>query len=177
MSNFGIAILVFVVSMVVSTLVYPGVLRFAKSHDIVDNPNARKLQRMPVPVMGGLVVYVGILCGGLVLQAFVNEPLIQWGLTGMSVMLVLGMWDDMKSLSASFRFLLELVLVSVFMWQTGIYIDDFHGLWGIHALEPWVAIPLSVVVGVGLINVMNLIDGVDGYSSGYGMIACVCFAI
>ena len=177
MSNFGIAILVFVVSMVVSTLVYPGVLRFAKSHDIVDNPNARKLQRMPVPVLGGLVVYVGILCGGLVLQAFVNEPLIQWGLTGMSVMLVLGMWDDMKSLSASFRFLLELVLVSVFMWQTGIYLDDFHGLWGIHALEPWVAIPLSVVVGVGLINVMNLIDGVDGYSSGYGMIACVCFAI
>lgn len=132
---------------------------------------------MPVPVLGGLVVYVGILCGGLVLQAFVNEPLIQWGLTGMSVMLVLGMWDDMKSLSASFRFLLELVLVSVFMWQTGIYIDDFHGLWGIHALEPWVAVSLSVVVGVGLINVMNLIDGVDGYSSGYGMIACVCFAL
>ena len=177
MSNFGIAILVFVVSMVVSTLVYPGVLRFAKSHDIMDNPNARKLQRMPVPVMGGLVVYVGILCGGLVLQAFMNEPLVQWGLTGMSIMLVLGMWDDMKSLSASFHFLLELVLVSVFMWQTGIYIDDFHGLWGIHALEPWVAIPQSVVVGVGLINMMNLIDGVDGYSSGYGMIACVCFAL
>lgn len=177
MSNTAIAILVFVVSIVVSTLAYPRVLHFAKSHDIVDNPNARKLQRVPVPVMGGLVVFMGIICGSLVLHAFVNEPLIQWGLTGMSLMLVVGMWDDIKSLSAAFRFLFELVLVGIFIWQTDIYLDDIHGLWGIHQLEPWVAIALSLIVGVGLINVMNLIDGVDGYSSGYGMTACVCFAV
>lgn len=172
-----IAILVFVVSIVVSMLAYPRVLQFAKSHDIVDNPNARKLQRVPVPVMGGLVVYMGIICGGLVLQAFVNEPLIQWGLTGMSLMLVIGMWDDIKSLSAALRSMFEVVLVGVFMWQTEIYLDDFHGLWGIHQLELWVSIPLSLLVGVGLINVMNLIDGVDGYSSGYGITACICFGV
>lgn len=177
MSNEGIAILVFAVSMVVSMVVYPRVLWFAKTHDIVDNPNARKLQRVPVPVMGGLVVYMGIISGGLVLQAFVNEPLVGWGLTGMTVMLIIGMWDDIKSLSVAFRFLIEILLVGVFMWQTDIYLNDFHGLWGIHQLEPWLAVPLSVVVGVGLINVMNLIDGVDGYSSGYGMMASVCFAI
>ena len=177
MSNLGIAILVFVVAMVVSMVAYPRVLWFAKSHNIVDNPNARKLQRVPVPVMGGLVVYMGIICGGLVLQAFVNEPLIGWGLTGMSVMLVIGMWDDIKSLSAAFRFLIEILLVGVFIWQTDIYLDDFHGLWGIHQLEPWVGVTLSIVVGVGLINVMNLIDGVDGYSSGYCMLASVCFVM
>ena len=177
MSNTMIAILVFVVSIVVSMLAYPRVLQFAKSHDIVDNPNARKLQRVPVPVMGGLVVYMGIICGGLVLQAFVNEPLIQWGLTGMSLMLVIGMWDDIKSLSAALRSMFEVVLVGVFMWQTEIYLDDFHGLWGIHQLELWVSIPLSLLVGVGLINVMNLIDGVDGYSSGYGITACICFGV
>ena len=177
MSNLTIAILVFVVSMVVSMVAYPRVLQFAKSHDIVDNPNARKLQRMPVPVMGGLVVFMGIICGCLVLQAFINEPLIQWGLTGMSLMLVIGMWDDIKSLSAAFRSLFEVVLVAVFMWQTGIYIDSFHGLWGVYQLELWVSILLSLVVGVGLINVMNLIDGVDGYSSGYGITACICFGV
>ena len=52
MSNTLIAILVFVVAMVVSMLSYPRVLKFAKSHNFVDNPNARKLQRVPVPVMG-----------------------------------------------------------------------------------------------------------------------------
>lgn len=177
MSHTGIAILVFVVAMVVSALMYPRVLWFAKTHNIVDNPNARKLQRVPVPVMGGLVVFAGIICGCLVLQAFVSEPLVAWGLGGMAVMLVLGMWDDIKSLSAAFRFLLEMVLISVLIWQTDIYIDDFHGLWGIHRLDPWVAYLVSLVIGVGIINAVNLIDGVDGYSSGYCMLASACFAI
>lgn len=46
--------------------------------------------------------------------------------------------------------------------------DDFHGLWGINALPPEFGIPFSVLAGVGIINAVNLIDGVDGYSSGYG---------
>jgi UDP-N-acetylmuramyl pentapeptide phosphotransferase/UDP-N-acetylglucosamine-1-phosphate transferase len=44
-------------------------------------------------------------------------------------------------------------------------------------MNPLVAIPFSVFLGVGIINTINLIDGVDGYSSGYGMMACVCFAL
>lgn len=175
--NTIIALLVFGVSMVVSMLAYPRMLRFAKRHNIVDNPNARKLQRVPVPVMGGLVVFLGILSGVLVLSAFVQEPMVMWGLGGMSVMLIIGMWDDMVSLPASFRFVLEVILVGVIIWQTGIYIDDFHGLWGIHSIEPWLAYTLSIIVGVGMINVMNMIDGVDGYSSGFGVLACVCFAM
>ena len=175
--NTIIALLVFGVSMLVSMLAYPRMLRFAKSHNIVDNPNARKLQRVPVPVMGGLVVFLGILSGVLVLSAFVQEPMVMWGLGGMSVMLIIGMWDDMVSLPASFRFVLEVILVGVIIWQTGIYIDDFHGLWGIHSIEPWLAYTLSIIVGVGMINVMNMIDGVDGYSSGFGVLASVCFAL
>lgn len=153
------AVFVFVVAMVISGLVYPVALDYAKRHNIVDNPDARKLQRVPVPVLGGLVVYMGILCGCLVIQSFVNQSYIWWGLMGMTVMLVIGMWDDMKMLSAKFRLLIEFLLVGAFMWQTGIYFDDLHGLWGIHQLDPWVAIAFSLVLGVGLINVMNLIDG------------------
>jgi UDP-N-acetylmuramyl pentapeptide phosphotransferase/UDP-N-acetylglucosamine-1-phosphate transferase len=87
------------------------------------------------------------------------------------------MWDDMRDLSATLRFVIEFALVGAFIAVTGVYIDDFHGLWGIHELTPWLAIPLSLVVGVGIINAVNLIDGVDGYSSGYGILACVCVAI
>ena len=177
MSHIEIAILVFAVSMLMSAVAYPRVLKFAKNHDVVDNPNARKLQRRPVPVLGGMVVYTGILCGALLLSVFVEEKLVLWGMIGMSVMFVVGMIDDMKPLSASFRFVLEVVLVTVFILQTDIYIDDLHGLWGIHQLEPWAAYPISIISGVGLINAVNLIDGVDGYSSGYGMLACLCFAI
>ena len=56
-------------------------------------------------------------------------------------------------------------------------INDFHGLWGIHQLPDVVSVPLSLIAGVGIINAINLIDGVDGYCSTYGAMACLVFGI
>lgn len=177
MNNTCIGILVGLVALITSAFVFPFALRFAKTHGIVDNPNARKLQRVPVPVFGGVVVYSGILTGGLLLMVLMPNWTLMIGWVAITIMMVIGTWDDIKDLSATLRFLIEIILVLAFIAVTGIYIDDFHGLWGIHELHPIIGIPLSVLVGVGVINAVNLIDGVDGYSSGYGMLACTFFAI
>lgn len=177
MNNTCIAILVGLVAMVTSGLVFPFALKFARKHGIVDNPNARKLQRVPVPVFGGVVVYSGILTGGWLLMSLMPNMTLIIGWVAITIMMIIGTWDDMKDLSATLRFAIEILLVLAFCLTTGIYIDDFHGMWGLHEIYPEVGIPLSVFVGVGVINAVNLIDGVDGYSSGYGMLACGCFAI
>ena len=172
-----ITFLVFMVAMAVSALVYPAALGYARRHNIVDNPNARKLQRVPVPVFGGVVVYSGILAGGLALSAFMWNWVMVYGIIGMTIMLLIGVWDDQKDISALLRLFVEIALVSAFIALTGVYIDDLHGLWGIDKLDDRVAIPFSVFVGVSIINAVNLIDGVDGYSSGYGMMACMFFGL
>ena len=172
-----ITILVFIVAIVISTMAYPIVIRFAKRHDIVDNPHARKLQRVPVPILGGVVVYIGIIAGMIVLFLFLKESLLLWGLLAMTVLMLIGIWDDIRELSVSLRFVMEIAMVTLFILMTGVYIDDFHGLWSIYELSPWIGIPLSVFVGVGIINAVNLIDGVDGYSSGFGIMACLMFAL
>lgn len=177
MKSTSIALLVGVVAMLTSAIVFPFALKFARRHGIVDNPNARKLQRVPVPVFGGVVVYSGILAGGLVLMLLTPHMTLLWGLVTMAVMMAIGTWDDIRDLPASLRFFIEILLVSGFIGITGIYIDNLHGLWGIYELTAWIGIPLSVFAGVGIINAINLIDGVDGYSSGYGMMSCFCFAI
>lgn len=177
MNNTCIGILVFVVAMVTSMLVFPWALKYARQHDIVDNPSYRKLQRVPVPVFGGVVVYAGILVAGLVLSCFLWSPVILTGFIGMTALLIIGLWDDMRDISVLLRLLIEIALVSGFIALTGVYIDDLHGLWGIDLMPDLVAIPFSVFVGVGLINAVNLIDGVDGYSSGYCMMACMLFGL
>lgn len=177
MENSKIGIIVFLVSMIVSQIAYPILLRYARAHNIVDNPAWRKLQRVPVPVMGGEVVYAGILAGGIVLRLMMDSDMLTYGIIGMTVMMIIGLWDDMRDISVLLRFGIEIALVYMFIAMTGIYIDDFHGLWGIYELDPLVGIPLSVFFGVGIINAVNLIDGVDGYSSGYGMLACMFFGL
>jgi len=175
--NLNIALLVTAVALFVSALVYPHALRFARRHNIVDNPNARKLQRVPVPVFGGIVVFMGIIAGMVVLSAFLHDTHILVSLLAMAVMLAVGVWDDIRNLSAVFRLVVEIGMVGMVIYATGSYIDSFHGLWGLWVLSDTIAVPLSVVAGVGIINAVNLIDGVDGYSSGFGMLACACFAV
>ena len=177
MNNTFIAILVFGVAMVISGIVFPWALGYARKHNIVDNPNARKLQRRPVPVFGGVVVYAGMITGGLVLSLFIDSMVLIWSLISVTLLMAVGVWDDMRDISVKLRVGIELVLVWLFMAFTGIYINNFHGLWGIYELAPWVGILISTICGVGMINAINLIDGVDGYSSGYVMLACCCYAL
>ena len=172
-----VAFICTLVAMFTSALVFPFALNYALKHDIVDQPNARKLQRSPVPVFGGVIVFSGILAGAVVLQLFFNSEMLMWIMLSIMLMMAIGTWDDMKGLSAVLRLMVEITLVGCFIALTGIYIDNFHGLWGIYELDPWIAIPFSIFAGVGTINAINMIDGVDGYSSGYGMLAFLCFAI
>ena len=156
MDNIHIGILVFLLSAVTSISMFPWALKFARKHGIVDNPNARKLQRVPIPVFGGIVVYAGILMGGIVLSIWMWNWVLFYGLIGMTIMMIIGIWDDQKDISALLRLFIEIALVTAFITLTGVYIDDLHGLWGVDALDPWVGIPLSIFAGVGLINADSL---------------------
>jgi UDP-N-acetylmuramyl pentapeptide phosphotransferase/UDP-N-acetylglucosamine-1-phosphate transferase len=89
----------------------------------------------------------------------------------LTTMLVLGVWDDIKNLSAVLRLFLQFGIVGAYIAFSGIYIHSFHGLSGIHEISPWLSIPLSLVTGVGIINAINMIDGIDGLSSGICILA------
>jgi len=177
MSNVLILIVVSFVSLITTTVVYPFVLRYAWKHHIVDNPDARKLHRLPVPVMGGVAVYTGILAGCLAMYMLAPMASINWSIMSITVMLLMGVWDDIKNLSAILRLIVQFGIVGAYIWFTGYYIGNFFGLFGIHEISPLIGIPLSLLVGVGIINAINMIDGVDGYSSGYVVMASGCFAV
>lgn len=177
MSKTLILIFVSVLSVTVTTVLYPFVLRYARLHKIVDNPDARKLHRLPVPVMGGVAVYAGVLVGSVAMFFLVPGASLNWSIMALTVMLLMGVWDDMRNLSAILRLIVQFGIVVGYMWLTGYYVENLFGLFGIHEISPWIGIPLTLFAGVGIINAVNMIDGVDGYSSGYGMMACICFAV
>lgn len=177
MSTAQILIVLSLLSMTVTTVVYPLVLRYARRYQVIDNPEARKVHRQPVPVMGGVAVYAGILAGCLAMSLLVEGASIRWSLMAMTTMLLLGVWDDIKNLSAVLRLLLQFGIVGAYIGFTGYYFKNFYGFLGIHEISVWLGIPISLVAGVGTINAINMIDGIDGYSSGYGIMACSCFAV
>ena len=171
-----VAIGAFVVSFLASWIAYPFLLKFAKKRNIVDNPNARKLQREPIPVFGGPAVWLGIVAGVLATLIFVHSNNMPLALCAMTILMIVGVIDDMNDLSAAVRFIIEIAVVWTVMAVGRRYGNDLHGLWGIGKLSIYVSIPFSLLAGVGIINAINMIDGVDGYSSGFGFFSMMIFA-
>ena len=176
--------------------VHPGIVRFAMNRKIVDNPDARKLQRNPVPVMGGVAVFVGLVVGLCALELYnVVAPRLFCAVAcesdfvpldvvpllpvflGMSIMLVVGVADDVSGLSPRVRFLIEIAVTLMLVFWTDKMLNDFQGLWNVEVLPTWFALPLTIVAVVGIINAINLVDGVDGLSSGFCIMASLAFAI
>jgi UDP-N-acetylmuramyl pentapeptide phosphotransferase/UDP-N-acetylglucosamine-1-phosphate transferase len=94
----------------------------------------------------------------------------------MLVMLYTGTIDDILDLSPNIRFLIEILVVGFIMYVNECAINNFNGLWGIGTIPMWVAAPLTIFAAVGIINAINLIDGVNGLSSGFCFMASVLFA-
>lgn len=166
-----------VVAFAVAWLLFPYVLYFARRRHFYDSPNYRKLQRRPVPLMGGVVVYGGILIPSIIVLVVWQSMPVAYMLVAMSVLLVLGIMDDLYDLPPWMKFGSELVVVFLVVWLNGSSIDTFHGLFGVGSLSNFWRYALSLIVGVGVINSINLIDGVDGYSSGYTFMASIMFGV
>lgn len=156
--------------------IFKKVLRIALLKNIVDNPDARKLQKTPIPVLGGIAVFFGMVVA-LTVSSMMHDPSTLFPIFGlMTVMLYVGTMDDILSLSPYTRFLIEIAVVLLLIYCNDYSLDNFHGLWGIHSVPDYVAVPLTVFACVGIINAVNLIDGVNGLSSGYCITACSLFA-
>ena len=167
----------FVTAFVSTWFIYGRVLNFAIKYGIVDNPDARKLQRVPVPVLGGVTVFIGILMVTILGVFFLDVKMLTISVIAITVMLIVGTIDDVKNLSPAVRFIFEIGIILYVIYLGGIKMGDFFGLWGVRSIPDYIGVPLTVFAAVGIMNAINLIDGVDGYSSGFGAMACTIFAI
>ena len=157
--------------------IHPYILKVAITKNIVDNPDVRKLQRVPIPVLGGLTVIFGVLSGVMAFNLFGDFNDLFPVFASIVIILIVGLMDDMISLTPRVRFIVEIILVLFLIFTTGYQINDFHGLWNMQEIPLYFSVPLTVVASVGIINAINLIDGVDGYSSGYSIVSCLLFGI
>ena len=173
MANYYITL--FIVALLSTWWIFKEVLKIAMMKNIVDNPDARKLQKTPVPVLGGVAVFFGMIVA-LTVTRLTFDTYSLFAIMGvMTIMLYLGVMDDILSLSPRLRFIVEILVVLLLMFSNKYAINDFQGLWGIHQISSWIAVPLTVVACVGIINAINMIDGINGLSSGYCIMASAVF--
>jgi UDP-GlcNAc:undecaprenyl-phosphate GlcNAc-1-phosphate transferase len=183
-------IVVFVAAALLALVLTPAVRRLVKRHGMVDRPEARRVNKVPIPRAGGLAVAAAFL---LVAATFVviNEQLrlvrIPFLLTdGELVALLLGgagaaalgALDDYFDLRARWQLLIQLGLAA-FAVALGIGIEVINDPLGpgVIRFEGLLAAGITIFWIVGMMNSINWIDGLDGLSSGIALIAAVTLAL
>ena len=90
-------------------------------------------------------------------------------------MIYVGALDDIVGLTPKARFVIEILVILGLIFSTGKCINSLHGLWGVESFSWYIGVPLTVLTGVGIINAINMIDGVNGLSSGLCITYCLLF--
>ncbi|NLE73545.1 MAG: undecaprenyl/decaprenyl-phosphate alpha-N-acetylglucosaminyl 1-phosphate transferase [Actinobacteria bacterium] len=164
-------VITFLLAAVATWLFIPAVRAFSLQAGWADEPNQRRINKVPVPNAGGLAVYAGALAA-LILATLLRPIVVAEVqaevlaiLLGGSVLMITGFIDDQFSLPPIFRLVVQ-VLAALLLIATGIRINvAFGGDWA-----PVLSGLFTVLWVVAITNAINLIDGVDGLAGGVSFI-------
>ena len=172
-------IVVFAVGLVASLLLVPWVKRLAPRVGLVDEPDERRIHKVPIPRCGGIAVFIATQLALLVVffgpwrELAGSVQLKEWFFlfTGSMALLMIGILDDLYGVRAWFKLFGQLG-VALFMFLGGFSFEAFLGI----PLPFLVDLIATLFWFALLINAFNLIDGMDGACAGLGFIASLGLA-
>lgn len=149
---------------------------------LVDVPNERKAHHGAVPLIGGLSIFAAVVASCLMPEwtgVSVSTPgIVSFLLAGM-LLVGVGLVDDFIELSARVRFLAQAVATLAMIYGGGIALSDLGEmtLSGRTLLLGWLTVPFTIFTTVGVINALNMCDGLDGLSGSQALVSLSGFWI
>lgn len=170
--DYKFALLSLITAFVVTLICIPPIISLIRRFHLYDMPNARKEHAEPIPTMGGIAIVAGMMAALVLWFPFSNQIAQVAFFFSITVLFGLGMLDDLKDLSARYKFIIQVGLAAIIA-LSGIRITSFGGLFGIEELHTSAQYTCTILVIVGVTNAFNLIDGIDGLAGGIGFMSLI----
>ena len=163
------------IAFAIVVLLTPAVGGMARLLGAVDRPDSRRLNRRPIPRLGGLAIFLGIVVPSLAFLDLSSET--RGVLLGAAVATVVGAVDDFRGLSPPTK-LAGQVAAAAIPPAFGVWIDHItFPFVGVLDIPAWLGVPVSILFIVAVMNMVNFLDGLDGLAAGVCGIAGVTYAI
>jgi len=172
--------MVLLTSMMLSLFITMVLIPIFKSQAVrlqaVDFPSARSVHTFPKPRIGGIAMACGILTPILIWSP--SDPLITSIIAGAAIIVLVGFIDDQRDLNYKLKFAAQTLAASIVIFHGDLVIRSAGALLPVGVSLPnWLALPLTLVVVVGVTNAINLSDGLDGLAGGIALLSFSCIAI
>ena len=155
---FIIILTTFLTSLILTHLM----IKISKNMNIMDIPNERSVHKKPTPLLGGIAIFLSFLFGFIL---FGNQnPLMISILIASFLILLLGIFDDIKPIKARYKFVIHILVALIVVFYGGLKLTHVD-IFGLSLNFKWMSPYITIII-----NAVNLIDGLDGLCAGISSI-------
>ena len=178
MNSLSVSLIAFLATMILIVLLRP----IAIAIGLTDTPNERKQHVGQIPLVGGIAIFLGFTLAVLASPwvAATAAPLsgkLKVFLVASFILVAAGAWDDLRGLTPLTRLIVQIFVALIMVSGAGLIIVDLGSYIAVseHAILERMAVPFTVFATVGLINAINMSDGLDGLSGNLTLVSLLGF--
>ena len=166
---------IIIVTLLTSLVLVPIVKKIATHVGAMDQPNARKIHKIPMPRLGGLAIYLAFLFG-YILYGEVSTQMLSI-LIGSFLLVLVGFIDDINPVKARYKLIVQIIAATIVVVYGDLSFTEISILGNKIYFSKIVGSLLSIIFIVAITNAINLIDGLDGLATGISSIYFLTIAI
>lgn len=161
-----IFVLTFLLSVSLVFFTIPLTIKFCHKNHIFDRPNlTRKRHKSSTPHLGGLNIFLGLFIPFTCIAPIFCLDEFKYIFLSMFFLLVIGLWDDIKSLSPWLKLLWQLFVALIIVVLSETHITNLFGLFGLSEISRTASYVISIFLILTIINGINLLDGINALSA------------
>lgn len=167
-------VLGFFISFLITFYSIPAIIKISRRKNLMDEPGIRSSHLRKIPNLGGIAMFFSI---GVCAPIFNYElfSLYKFLFASLIILLYVGVMDDIIVMRARKKLIAQLVVSTIIVLGSDVRISNLFGLFGVHQINYWISVFLSISIFLALINAFNLIDGIDGLAASFTVISSAVF--
>jgi UDP-N-acetylmuramyl pentapeptide phosphotransferase/UDP-N-acetylglucosamine-1-phosphate transferase len=166
-----------ITSFTVAFLALPVIIKYSLQRNLVDIPGRRKIHKKVTPSMGGIAIFAGFFVSCFIWINWESLKSVKLIMVAMMAMFFLGLRDDMLSLRASAKLLIQTLVAMMVIFVFDFRIDHLNHFLGINEIPLLISYVLTYLVIIIITNSFNLIDGLDGLAGMTAVISLSAYGI
>ena len=156
-------------------ILVPLLVPLANRFGLTDKPDARKQHAVPTPMHGGLSILLVLVATAAIFHDISSNSALAFYLAG-GLLLAVGVADDLRDLNWRWRIGAQVLAALGMVYIGGVSVQQLSDVVGIQNFAlGWLAVPVTVFVVVGVINALNMADGIDGLAGGQALVSLLLF--
>ena len=155
----------------------PSIVKVAEKKNLFDEPDHRTSHQHAIPTLGGLALFAGFIFTIALLPDLKLMPEENTIIAASIIVFFIGLKDDILVTAPLTKLAGQIVAAFILIFSGNIRITSLHGFYGITEIPYLASVSLTIFLIIVVINAFNLIDGIDGLSSGIGILTASVFGI